>query len=37
MEFKNLEKIERSGYDEYPYNWERFQDIIKEYFPQTGH
>jgi len=34
LEFKNNKKIIRSGYDEYPDNWEKFQNIIKEYFPQ---
>ena len=34
IEFKNINKIECSGYDEYPYNWEKFKNIIREYFPQ---
>ena len=34
IEFKNFNKIECSGYNEYPYNWEKFQKIIREFFPQ---
>jgi len=34
MEFKKLPKFISTGYDEYPYNWENFKNIIKEYFPQ---
>jgi len=34
MEFSSIEKITRFGYDEYPYNWKIFENIISKYFPQ---
>jgi len=34
IDFKNMEKIKKYGYDDYPYNWEKFQNLIRKYFPQ---
>jgi hypothetical protein len=34
MEFKGLPSFESYGSNEYPDNWERFEKIILEYFPQ---
>ena len=38
MEFSGIEnsKFESYGSNEYPYNWEKFEKIISNFFPQMG-
>jgi hypothetical protein len=36
IEFNGLPSFESSGSNKYPDNWDKFLEIINEYFPQMG-